>query len=227
MLVAMDGKPIQNQKELFNRIQNHLESASKSQQDVTFNIKIERNGHPLTLPIIVHKEDLSKRWYKGVILGSRLIRIFLIEAEVEGKVVASTIFKQYDVAADVTELAVRENGLVGSLFKPGSTGPHPGIIVLGGASGGIISASYDAKMLASHGYAALALAYFAYEDLPPWLINIPLEYFGDAIQWMENHPAVTSNKIGVLGRSKGGAWPSSSLMQAAKPAKTQSKIRVE
>jgi dienelactone hydrolase len=204
VLVAMDGKPIQNQKELFNRIQNHLESASKSQQDVTFNIKIERNGHPLTLPIIVHKEDLSKRWYKGVILGSRLIRIFLIEAEVEGKVVASTIFKQYDVAADVTELAVRENGLVGSLFKPGSTGPHPGIIVLGGASGGIISASYDAKMLASHGYAALALAYFAYEDLPPWLINIPLEYFGDAIQWMENHPAVTSNKIGVLGRSKGG-----------------------
>ena len=48
VLVAMDGKPIQNQKELFNRIQNHLESALKSQQDVTFNIKIERNGHPLT-----------------------------------------------------------------------------------------------------------------------------------------------------------------------------------
>ena len=204
MLVAIDENPIRNQREVFKRIQNHLESASKSQQDLTFNITIERNGHPLTLPIIVHKDELLKRWYEGVLLGSRLTRIFFIEAEVEGKVVASTIFKQYDVAADVTELAVRENGLVGSLFKPGSPGPHPGIIVLGGLSGGITSASYDAKMLASHGYASLALAYFAYEDLPPWLKEIPLEYFGDAIQWMENHPDITSNKVGVLGRSRGG-----------------------
>jgi len=204
VLVAMDGKPIQNQKELFNRIQNHLESASESQQDLTFNIKIERNGHPLTLPIIVHKDDLSKRWYKGVILGSRLTRTTLIVAEVKGKVAASTVFKQNFTAADVTEFPVRENGLVGSLFKPGSPGPHPGIIVLGGSGGGLSSASYNAKMLASHGYAALALAYFNYELLPAWLIKIPLEYFGDAIQWMENHHDVTKNQIGVLGRSRGG-----------------------
>lgn len=204
VLVAIDGNPIRNRREVFNRIQNQIKSAAKSQHDVTFKTQIERAGDPLTLPITVHKEDLSFEWYEGIILGSRLIRIFLIEAEVEGQVVASTIFEQYDVAADVTELAVRENGLVGSLFKPGSPGPHPGIIVLGGGSGGITSASYDAKMLASHGYASLALAYFAYEDLPPWLKEIPLEYFGDAIQWMENQPEVRSNKIGVLGRSRGG-----------------------
>ena len=204
VLVAIDGKPIRNQKEVFNRIQNHLKTASQTQQDVTFNIRIERKGRPMTLPIVVHEDDLRKIWYNGVIIGSRVTNTTLIEAEVEGRVLASTVIKTRFVANDVTEYPVRDNGLVGSLFKPGSPGPHPGIIVLGGSDGGLSSASYIAKMLASHGYAALALAYFAYEDLPAWLIKIPLEYFGTAIQWMEDQPDVNSNKIGVLGRSKGG-----------------------
>ena len=204
VLIAIDGNPIQNPKDLFNKVQNHMKSAAQSQDDVTFKTQLERTGQPMTLPIIVHKDDLQKKWYNGVILGSEVTKTTLVQAEVEGRIFASAVFRTHFVANDVTEYPVRENGLVGSLFTPDFPGPHPGIIVLGGSGGGITSASYYAKMLASHGYAALALAYFAYEDLPPWLIKIPLEYFGDAIQWMENRHDVTSNIIGVLGRSRGG-----------------------
>ena len=133
VLVAIDGKPFGNQKSLFNKIQNHIKSAAESQHDVTFKMQIERNGHPMTLPIIVHKDDLQKIWYNGVILGSELTKTTLIEVEVEGKILASAVFKTLFVADDVTEYPVRVNGLVGSLFKPGSSGPHPGIIVLGGS----------------------------------------------------------------------------------------------
>jgi dienelactone hydrolase len=61
-----------------------------------------------------------------------------------------------------------------------------------------------AAWLASHGYAALALAYFRYEDLPPQLESIPLEYFQKALQWMGQRPEIGDSRIAVLGGSRGG-----------------------
>jgi dienelactone hydrolase len=53
------------------------------------------------------------------------------------------------------------------------------VVVLGGSGGG---ADHDAAALyASHGFAALALAYFRAPGLPRGLVNIPLEYVGRAI----------------------------------------------
>jgi hypothetical protein len=40
---------------------------------------------------------------------------------------------------------------------------------------------FGAPLLALHGYATLALAYFGLPGLPRGLVNIPLEYFGKAI----------------------------------------------
>lgn len=41
------------------------------------------------------------------------------------------------VAPAVKKLAVREEGLAGTLFLPGGNGPHPGVIVVGGSRGGL------------------------------------------------------------------------------------------
>ena len=64
-----------------------------------------------------------------------------------------------------------------------------------GAAGGLVE--FKASLLASHGFAALALAYFAYDDLPelPYLIDI--EYFEEAANWLSNHPKVLPHGIGV------------------------------
>ncbi len=96
---------------------------------------------------------------------------------------------------------VEQEGLVGTLFYPKAPGPHPTVIWLGGSEGGL-SEGY-AALLASRGYAALALAYFGIDPLPPELVEIPLEYFAEAIAWLKTQPAVDPNRIAVMGGSKG------------------------
>ena len=100
--------------------------------------------------------------------------------------------------------AVRENGLVANFHRPSTSGTRPGIIILGGAGGGLNSPSAVGSLLAERGYAALALAYFGLEHLPDQLQEIPLEYFKRAIEWMRAHPSVDSSNISLVGTSKGG-----------------------
>jgi dienelactone hydrolase len=92
--------------------------------------------------------------------------------------------------------------LHGYFFMPEGSGPHPGVLVVGGSEGGVPQGK--AEWLARHGYAALALAYFHFEGLPPTLESIPLEYFGQAIAWMMQRPEVIPTEIGVMGHSRGG-----------------------
>jgi dienelactone hydrolase len=61
-----------------------------------------------------------------------------------------------------------------------------------------------AALLASHGYAALALAYFRMPELPQGLVNIPLEYFDNAIRWMRGQDWLGDGFLAVIGSSRGG-----------------------
>ena len=61
-----------------------------------------------------------------------------------------------------------------------------------------------AAWFASHGYAALALAYFRFDDLPSELAGIPLEYFGQAFAWMARRPEIDPHRLAVSGTSRGG-----------------------
>lgn len=93
------------------------------------------------------------------------------------------------------KIAIRENGLVGTLFCQGN--PTSAIITLGGSSGGL--KEDRAQQLAEHGFATLALAYFAAESLPHKLDRIPLEYFQKAIHFLR----AKGWKIGLWGISRG------------------------
>ena len=102
----------------------------------------------------------------------------------------------------VKRQVVRENGLFGTLFLPSGDGAHPALILVSGSGGGL--SETRAALLASRGFATLALAYFNYEGLPKGLANIPLEYFETAIQFLQAHPQINGNAIGVTGGSRGG-----------------------
>lgn len=54
-------------------------------------------------------------------------------------------------------------------------GPFPGVIDMFGTAGGNIE--FRAALLASRGYATLALAYMLYEDLPLKITEVNFEYF--------------------------------------------------
>jgi dienelactone hydrolase len=97
---------------------------------------------------------------------------------------------------------VRQSGLVGTLYQPDRDDPLPGVLMLGGSEGGMHED--DAALLAAHGYAAMALAYYGMPGLPATLQDIPLEYFGTALDCLQQHPHVRADRLAVVGGSKGG-----------------------
>lgn len=125
-----------------------------------------------------------------------------VSVESQGKLLASATLKQLMVGENVLRETLREKGLVGTVFRPRATGKYPAIIAFGGSGGGL-SEGREA-LLASQGYVVLALAYFNYETLPKTLTNIPLEYFGSAIEWVQAQSFVIPDKLAVMGTSRGG-----------------------
>lgn len=123
-------------------------------------------------------------------------------AEVDGRPIATSTMEMMLVSSDVVRTPVREKGLVGTFFRPAGSGRSPGVITFSGSGGGLNEP--PAALLASRGYAVLALAYFNYEQLPKSLVEIPLEYFETALRWMQARESVQGDRLAVMGPSRGG-----------------------
>ena len=82
-------------------------------------------------------------------------------------------------AEDVTAFQkVRVRALVGDLHLPqAAPARSTAVMVLGGSEGGLRYSTANARDLAQAGFPAFATAYFGMEGLPPYLEEIPLEYF--------------------------------------------------
>ena len=127
-----------------------------------------------------------------------------LTVEVAGETVTRVDMDRKLATPDIVRMPVRDAGLYGTFFYPAS-GEHehvPAILLLGGSRGGLNESK--AALLASHGYAVLSLAYFNYEQLPRYLVNIPLEYFATALDWLQAQLSVSSDRLAVMGESKGG-----------------------
>jgi dienelactone hydrolase len=77
-------------------------------------------------------------------------------------------------------------------------------MVLGGSAGGLAGADLKAALLASHGIAALAVAYFGMEGRPPFLVGIALEDLRLGLSWLCRRPEVAGTTVAVVGGSRGG-----------------------
>lgn len=129
-----------------------------------------------------------------------LISTVVDNVEVSDEIVTRTILPE-----DRAPRRINEDGIVADYYAHGTEDRVPAVIVVGGSDGGI-SPYTDllASMLAAHGYATLALAYFNIGTLPTKLSQIPLEYFGDAIAWLQEQPGIDPERIGIVGVSRGG-----------------------
>jgi dienelactone hydrolase len=128
-----------------------------------------------------------------------------LTATIGGNIVAQATLVQAEVLPSVTATAVHSGGLYGVLSRPAGHAPAPGVLVLGGSEGGLNPyVLREAALLADHGYAALALAYFGEPGLPRTLANVPLEYFGRALAWLGRQSGVRGDRLGVVGHSRGG-----------------------
>jgi len=102
------------------------------------------------------------------------------------------------------EAATNSTHTVGRLFLPpgARAGDRlPVVIVLSGSGGGF---DLDkAALIARHGFAAFALAYFGTPPLPTWLHHIPLEYFEAGFGWLSAQAEVDGQRLGLLAVSRG------------------------
>ena len=127
------------------------------------------------------------------------VRLDLVEG---GRSVSHTSIRRRLVAPGVHKQAVRD-GLYGELYESVGGGRRVAALVIGGSEGGLRTAGV-AGLLASHGYPALALAYFQEPGLPAELKDIPLEYFARALQRLRAQPDVDPRRVVVIGVSRGG-----------------------
>ncbi|XP_060473334.1 peroxisomal succinyl-coenzyme A thioesterase [Panthera onca] len=118
-----------------------------------------------------------------------------------GRVLSRTVLERDFLRPGVRRGPVRAGRVRGTLFLPPGPGPFPGIIDIFGIGGGLLE--YRASLLAGHGFATLALAYYNFEDLPEELDSIDLTYFEEAVCYMLQHSQVKGPGIGLLGISLG------------------------
>lgn len=124
---------------------------------------------------------------------------------------SATLVRQ-KVAPSVRREVVRSGRLRGIAFFPEGAGlpegrPFPSVLVYSGSGGGLGNlggVESAAALLASRGFVAFALAYFRYEDLPSGLVNIPLEYFQEGIEWLKKNAPARGGRVAVMGASRGG-----------------------
>jgi dienelactone hydrolase len=130
-----------------------------------------------------------------------------LQASADGHVAATTtVRRQGPTAVGVAERRLRpaKGGIYGNLYLPKHTaGRRPAVLVFGGSGGGLTT-SFAAALLAAHGYPSLALAYFKAPGLPRSLHNIPLEYFTSALGVLRAQPGVDPDHVLVAGESRGG-----------------------
>jgi dienelactone hydrolase len=131
-----------------------------------------------------------------------------LTATVGGRRVASATVERRFQREGVTVESVDHPKLVARLYEPPAAavdddGHHPGVVLLGGSSGGFPSRRV-ASLLASRGYAVLALAYFGRDGLPDRLVEVPLEYVESAVEWLATRNHVRPDPLGVVGWSRGG-----------------------
>ncbi|XP_068254427.1 acyl-coenzyme A thioesterase 5-like isoform X3 [Nyctibius grandis] len=118
-----------------------------------------------------------------------------------GPVVAKAEVERWFTAPGVRRIRLKEGGVRGSLFLPPGDGPFPGVIDMYGDEGGLIE--FRSSLLATHGFAALSLPYFDFEDLPKVMKEFNLEYFEEAARFLRRHPKVKGPGVGVIGTGKG------------------------
>lgn len=120
-----------------------------------------------------------------------------------GRVCAVAERRPRATTADLVELRIDGPGVSGVLFSSAvaRSAPAPGVVILGGWDGGLETGT--ARLLASRGYAALALHYFGVGDLTPRLERVPIEVVQRGLDRLAAHPGVDETRVGLIGCSAG------------------------
>jgi dienelactone hydrolase len=124
------------------------------------------------------------------------------ELSVGGRRVDERAVTRTLMAPGATVEEVAAAGVVARLYAPARTvRPLPVVLVLSGSEGGFDD--LRAAALASHGYAALTVAYFGAPGLQEELFEVPVEHVAAAVAWVRGRAELDAGRIAALGASRG------------------------
>uniref|UniRef100_A0AAX7FDR0 Acyl-CoA thioesterase 19 n=1 Tax=Anabas testudineus TaxID=64144 RepID=A0AAX7FDR0_ANATE len=114
---------------------------------------------------------------------------------------ATVVVERWYMAPGVCRIPITEGGLIATLFLPSGPGPFPGILDLLGGSGRLME--YRAALLASHGFASLAIDYMTPKITLETGKMVDNQYFETAYTVLQQHPQILSSRIAIVGLSFG------------------------
>ncbi|KAF1386398.1 hypothetical protein PFLUV_G00094410 [Perca fluviatilis] len=114
---------------------------------------------------------------------------------------AGVVVERWYMAPGVRRIPVTEAGLTATLFLPPGPGPFPGLLDLWGGGGKLVE--YRSALLASHGFASLALDYLTAKVTIETGKMVDNQYFERAYKVLEQHPQILSSRIAIIGLSLG------------------------
>ncbi|XP_076058636.1 acyl-coenzyme A thioesterase 1-like [Oratosquilla oratoria] len=101
------------------------------------------------------------------------------------------------MAPGVRRIVVQGEMIRGTLFLPARPGSHPSILDMYGTTVGFLD--QRSALLVSHGFASFVLEFLKYKDLTGKLTSVPLEYFEEALDYVQGHEECQKGSMGVLG----------------------------
>lgn len=176
------------------------------------------------------QSDLERTWA----LGGVTIRI---DAEQQGRPVASTELRRSPLAAQSVERAIHVSDLMSGGGAKGATGsmlagrlftplptlvhPRPAVIVVDGDEGGS-SGAFAARRIAALGFPVFVLPAFGPAGQIPGSAALSVEAFDVARDWLAARPGVNPGRIVVYGT--GAAAPLALWLAAEEPGRVYTAI---
>uniref|UniRef100_A0A3B4B6E9 Acyl-CoA thioesterase 19 n=1 Tax=Periophthalmus magnuspinnatus TaxID=409849 RepID=A0A3B4B6E9_9GOBI len=127
----------------------------------------------------------------------------LTEGFPEHRALAAVLVERWYMAPGVQRIPVTEHNLTATLFLPPGPGPFPAVLDLWGGGGNLVE--YRSSLLASHGFAALALDYLTNDLTITTGKMMKNDYFETAYKFLEQHPQIVGSRIAMWGLSLGTA----------------------
>ncbi|XP_076873841.1 acyl-coenzyme A thioesterase 1 [Brachyhypopomus gauderio] len=145
-------------------------------------------------PDIPHKNLTARDASKAILVE--------IEASSGDEILAKETHQRRFLAEGVRRILVRESRLFGTLFVPPGEGPFPAIIVLGPLGGH--PSEPQSALLANRKFVVLSLSLYGYQDASKKIERLDLEYFEEAIKFLQMQPEVKQTGVGIMSISKSG-----------------------
>uniref|UniRef100_A0A1A7WIP9 Acyl-CoA thioesterase 2 n=1 Tax=Iconisemion striatum TaxID=60296 RepID=A0A1A7WIP9_9TELE len=155
---------------------------------------------PMGLLWSMRPQMLHKRFQKTNSLNPHVVK-FSVHEEAD-RMLAEATNERFLLRDGVSRVPVRHGNIRGAMFIPPGTGPFPAVLDLYTFGGGL--SEKRAALMASRGFLVLTVALYGHDDQPKNVIEVHLDYFEEAIDFLRKQEQVGSKGVGVISLSKSG-----------------------